>query len=131
MQEDEVGRPIYGEAFYGWLFLKSDQDNFENDLTDHLIPVRNEWEEDSSNMYRLEFAGINAFAREAEASILGDLPLLPCVFIIMCLFTCLVFFKWDRVKSRSLLGIGAVATIGLSIMSGYGLMFICGEFFCV
>ena len=131
LREDEYGRPIYGESFYGWFYMKSDYTNFENLLTDHLMGLRNEWNNDSDNMFNLEFAGITAFEREAMTSILGDLPLLPCVFVIMCMFTCLVFFKWDRVKSRSLLGIGAVVTITMSIMSGYGFMFICGKFFLV
>ena len=129
LREDEYGRPIYAESFYGWFFMKSDYTKFENLLTDQLLGLRNEWNSDSDNIYRLEFAGITAFEREAKTSIMGDLPLLPCVFIIMCMFTCLVFFKWDRVKSRSLLGIGAVVTIFMSILSGYGLMFICGKFF--
>ena len=127
MKEDEFGRPIYGEAFYGWFFLKSEFDLFENLMTDNLMGLRNEWLDDSSNIYRLEFAGITAFEREAKTAIMGDLPLLPVVFIIMCLFTCLVFFKWHRVQSRSLLGIGAVVTIVMSILSGYGLMFLFGK----
>jgi hypothetical protein len=48
------------------------------------------------------------------------------VFIIMSIFTCLVFMKQHKVYSRSLLGLAAVFSVLLSLMSGYGSMFICG-----
>jgi Niemann-Pick C1 protein len=44
----------------------------------------------------------------------------------MTIFTSLVFFKRHKVHSRSLLGVGAVTSILLSMMSSYGLMFLCG-----
>jgi uncharacterized BrkB/YihY/UPF0761 family membrane protein len=55
------------------------------------------------------------------------IPLVPIVFVIMGIFTSLVFWKKDKVQSRSLLGFGAVMTVLLSIMSGYGLQFLIGK----
>jgi uncharacterized BrkB/YihY/UPF0761 family membrane protein len=60
-------------------------------------------------------------------AIVADIPLVPIVFVIMGIFTSLVFWKNDKVQSRSLLGFGAVVTVLLSIISGYGLQFVIGK----
>jgi uncharacterized BrkB/YihY/UPF0761 family membrane protein len=60
-------------------------------------------------------------------AIVDDIPLVPIVFVIMGIFTSLVFWKKDKVQSRSLLGFGAVVTVLLSIISGYGLQFVIGK----
>jgi predicted RND superfamily exporter protein len=44
----------------------------------------------------------------------------------MSMFTCLVFCKWHKVYSRTLLGLSAVVAVFLSIAASYGLMFIFG-----
>jgi Niemann-Pick C1 protein len=44
----------------------------------------------------------------------------------MCCFTCFVFYKKHKVKSRSLLGVSAVVSVLLSIATAYGLLFIFG-----
>jgi Niemann-Pick C1 protein len=44
----------------------------------------------------------------------------------MTIFTSLVFFKRHKVHSRSLLGVGAVTSVLLSMVSSYGFMFLCG-----
>lgn len=126
-KEDANGRPVYGECFFGWVFMKNERGAFEADLTEVLMETRNGWLSEPDNMYHLEFSGISAFESEAKSAIIGDIPLLPMVFIIMCAFTCMIFFKWHRVQSRTTLGIGAVVTILMSILSGYGLLFIFGE----
>jgi uncharacterized BrkB/YihY/UPF0761 family membrane protein len=60
-------------------------------------------------------------------AIVDDIPLVPIVFVVMAIFTSLVFWKKDKVQSRSLLGFGAVVTVLLSIISGYGLQFLIGK----
>lgn len=62
------------------------------------------------------------FARAIE----DDLPLLPLVFILMLVFTCSVFCKRNAVGSQTLLGLAGVVSVLLAIMTGYGLMFVCG-----
>jgi predicted RND superfamily exporter protein len=42
------------------------------------------------------------------------------------MFTCLAFFKWHKVHSRTLLGLSAVVAVLISIASGYGILFIIG-----
>jgi Niemann-Pick C1 protein len=59
-------------------------------------------------------------------AVVADLPLIPIVFVLMTVFTSLVFFKRHKVHSRSLLGVGAVTSVLLSMVSSYGLMFLCG-----
>ena len=61
-----------------------------------------------------------------ERAILEDIPLIPIVFLIMSVFTAIVFFKRDPIQSRSLLGFGAVVAVLLSLLSGFGLLFTIG-----
>lgn len=49
--------------------------------------------------------------------------------IIMSLLCVLVFSRKDKIYSRGLLGFGAVVAVTLSLMTGYGLMFIAGVTF--
>jgi hypothetical protein len=63
-----------------------------------------------------------------ERALVNDIPLVPIVFIVMAIFTSLIFWKKDKVQSRSLLGFCAVVTVLLSIMSGYGLLFLIGTY---
>lgn len=44
----------------------------------------------------------------------------------MSIFTCTIFFRRDWIFSRTLLGLGAVASVLLAIFTGYGVLFICG-----
>ena len=58
-----------------------------------------------------------------------DIPLIPIVFVVMSIFTALVFWKRDKVRSQSLLGFSAVISVLLSLFSGFGLLFIIGVSF--
>ena len=100
---------------------------FEDVVVENLLELRKSWEEDDNNV-SLEFFTFRSIPNEFERAIFLDLPLYPAVFFIMCGFTCLTFFRRDRVHSRCLLGIGAVVTIALSLLTGCGLMFIIGMF---
>lgn len=66
-----------------------------------------------------------------------DIPLVPAVFVIMAIFTCIVFSttrKQDQddenhaCEQRILLGVGAVFTVLLSLVSAYGLLWACGTY---
>lgn len=59
-------------------------------------------------------------------ALMDDIPLLPMVFIIMSAFTTFVFYRRDRLYSRSFLGFCGVVCVLLSLVTGYGLMFLCG-----
>jgi hypothetical protein len=100
----------------------------EVDIIDALKDVHDGWAIEDSNMFRLEFLTLRSMADELMRAIANDIPLVPGVFIIMSCFTCLVFFRRDKIQSRTLLGLGSVVTIIMSMLSGYGLAFICGAY---
>jgi len=101
-------------------------ETFEDNVLDVLLDMRDEWSRDKDNTLVLEVTADGSFSDEFERAIINDIPLIPIVFIIMSIFTAIVFFKPDKVKSRSLLGFGAVVTVLLSILSGFGFLFLCG-----
>jgi Niemann-Pick C1 protein len=98
----------------------------ERDLLKRMLHLRQEWEEDENNPYSLEIISPISFPDEFNRGIVKDIPLVALVFVEMAIFTCIVFSKADWVHSRSMLGLGAVACVLLSIMTGYGLMFLIG-----
>lgn len=100
--------------------------DLEMQMNDVLFALRDEMKNTPGKDIRLEFITQKSLPDELVRAIAVDIPLLPFVMIIMLGFTCLVFFRWDKIKSRTSLGFGAVATIALAIMSGYGLVFIVG-----
>jgi Niemann-Pick C1 protein len=73
-----------------------------------------------------------SFDDEFRRLIMGDLWLGPFVYILMSIFTCVVFWKRDdRIRSQASLGLGAVASVLLAIMLGYGIVFIIGVPFTI
>ena len=101
--------------------------DFETMALEALLDLREEWaNEEPAQPFRLEVYTPRSVPDEMTRAVASDLPLLPLVFTIMALFTCLVFFRRDQVQSRALLGIGSVVTIVCSIMTGFGFSFILG-----
>jgi len=74
----------------------------------------------------MEIITTRGFEEEFVRGIIADLPLIPAAFVIMSLFCCFVFSKRNRVESRSLLGVGAVVSVLLAVITSYGIMFIGG-----
>lgn len=101
-------------------------EDFEEQALDVVLAIREDWANEAGNDFRMEVQAWRSFDDEFTRAIEGDIPLLPVVFIIMSIFTCIVFSKRDKVMSRSLLGFGGVVSVLLSILSGFGLMFTCG-----
>ena len=91
-----------------------------------MMDLQKAWDEDPNNSFRLDFFTTISFDREFSRAIVKDIPLMPLVFGIMSVLCCLFFADRDIVKSRSLLGFGALTTILLGMMFGYGLMFLIG-----
>jgi Niemann-Pick C1 protein len=103
-----------------------ESEDFEEPALNAVLALQEQWEAQSANNFRLEVQAVRSFSDEFTRAIVADIPLVPIVFVIMSIFTCAVFFKRDKVRSRSLLGFSAVISVLLSIMSGYGLMFVSG-----
>lgn len=133
-----VGKPEYdnitgllvgAQSITVVISLPQDDENgetseFEEVALEQMLKLKDDWLEEGP--HRIEVVADRSFSDEFERAILIDLPLVPLVFFIMGAFTSLVFWKKDRVLSRSFLGLLAVVSVLLSIMAGYGIMFACG-----
>ncbi len=96
------------------------------DAVEVLLDLRREWSLHTSS-YRLEILSSTSYSNEFQESVQQDVKLLPFVFVIMTTFSALVFYRRDVVQSSSLcLGIGAVVTVVLSILTSFGLLFTIG-----
>ncbi|CAB9526306.1 Pick type protein homolog 1B [Seminavis robusta] len=104
---------------------KEGLEKLEGLMMDKMAQMQVEWDNDASPL-KLEYFAMRSYSDEFQRAIEKDLYLLPIVFFLMSGFTCLVFFRCDRVQSRSLLGIGSVVTILLAIMSSFGILFMIG-----
>jgi hypothetical protein len=130
-QEDENGILTFAQLYIVRIDLPdvgSEAEDFETVALDNALDLKDAWEAEADNAFRLEVVAERSFEDEFARAIMSDLPLIPIVFIIMAVFTCIIFSKCDRVEARSLLGFGAVCCVLLSIMTGYGLMFIIGTY---
>ena len=107
-----------------------------------LLDLRQEWSSPKGDdagseetTFRLE-AYFTDHSLEAETlrAVFKDLPLIPIVFVIMAIFTCLVFSVSHRpdgsgrCKQRLWLGFGAVSAVCLSMAASYGMLFIIGTY---
>ena len=103
-----------------------DAEEFETDAIDTLLDLAKRWDRNATSPYVLEIVAERSFDDEIAAAIAADIPLVPVVFIVMGIFTSIIFARFrDPVQSRGFLGFTAVVSVLLAIMSGYGLMFIC------
>ena len=100
--------------------------DFEFDAVESILELRERWEKDSSSILSLEVYTDTSFDLEFERALDEDFILVPFVFILMGVFTAAVFYKRDPVLARSMMGFGAVVSVLLSLMSGYGILFIIG-----
>ncbi len=100
--------------------------DFEELVLEKLLELQEKWIQEDGNKFRVDFFAERSFSDEFSRAIVKDIPLVPAVFVIMSIFTSLVFWQRDQVQSRATLGFGAVCCVLLAIMTGYGLLFICG-----
>ena len=93
----------------------------ESAMVDEVLQLRDEWTEAASdNAYHVEVIGAHSSSIESTRTIYENLPLIPVVATLMSGFTAIVFFKRDWLHSQTLLGVGAVVCITMSLLSGYG-----------
>jgi len=100
-------------------------DEFEKDISGVLSKIRKEWEADG-NEWRLEYILNSSIENEMKRTIDKDIPLLVLAFIMMFVLCALYFAKRDPVQSQSIIGIGAVLSIVLSLMAVFGFLFSVG-----
>ncbi|CAB9518965.1 Pick C1-like protein 1 [Seminavis robusta] len=112
---------------------------FQEIALDRLKELKTKWEledkEANPESVKLEFFTVYAYLLEYERALTNDMPLVPLTFYVMLLFTCIVFHRLGMGSgkspngiepSRFSLGMLSTFTIGMSLMTGYGLMFCIG-----
>lgn len=101
--------------------------SFEKLVILGLLDFRQDLQSNDSNVFQIEVLSAQSYANETVRAIEKDIALLPIIVGIMCAFSCWVYFKRDRVQSSCLcLGIGAVASVILSLITSYGILFLVG-----
>ena len=77
--------------------------------------------------YRLEYNSDRSTGDELQRSASKDLPLIAVAFLVMMGYIAIILGSCkDRVRSQSLVGLGAVTAIVLSMLAGYGISFLFG-----
>lgn len=108
---------------------------FELAAIENLMALREKWQQAASaekeagmehSTMQLEFFTVLSYETEFQRAIFADIPLVFFVGAIMVGFTCLVFFKRDRIQSRSLLGISSVHSIAMALFMAHGILFTAG-----
>jgi len=108
--------------------LGKDTDELEIQLLDKLSDLKRHWTKspDTASV-KLEYFTFNAYQAEFQRAIDQDMILVVVLIVVMISFTVFVFYKpKEKVQSRGLLGVFAFATIGCSLLTGYGIMFVAG-----
>jgi Patched family len=130
-QEANNATAIAGaQSFMVIISLPEDRDgntasaDFEKKALEAVFNVQERLEQGST--FRVETIADRSFTDEFGRAIINDIPLVAVVFVVMSIFTCAIFFKKNRIQARSTLGFMAVLSILLSILAGYGFMFVCG-----
>lgn len=104
--------------------LGAETDALEQQLLDKLADLRHKYR---NRKVQLEYFTITAYQQEFQRAMNQDMPLVFILTAVMISFTSFVFWRpKEKVKSRALLGVYSFVTIGMSLLSGYGFMFICG-----
>ena len=117
---------VAGTSYASALPLPGPAEWLEDAIIVALEQLNDEWKSDPSIIYRVELVTARSFEEETKRAITTDLPLTPFVVIMMSIFTALVFYERNWVTSRTAVGLGSVFCVVLSLMSGYGLMFLLG-----
>jgi len=111
----------------------------EGIVLDRLLELRKQWTTETpsgenDDKFALEVFIVSYLEKETTRAVMKDLPLTAIVFVIMAVFTCVVFSSNGSAKnsqtassSHYLLGVGAVLCVGLSLATSYGLGYIIGK----
>ncbi|CAB9506138.1 Pick C1-like protein 1 [Seminavis robusta] len=108
---------------------------FEKDMLERLQDLREKYiaEDQASgvSVSTMDVMTLYAYELEYQRAIFGDLYLVAVVAMFMCGFVMITFARFGfgddgGQKSRALLGLSSVYTIGCSMLTGNGLMFLIG-----
>ena len=120
---DEKGVDVItAQSFVNAFFfpaVEGETSSFEVEALEASFPVRNELAESGNQQpFRLEVMSEVSYPMEFARAIGDDLVLVPLAFLLMTVFTCIIFFRRHPVESRLLLGLAAVVTILCSLLAG-------------
>jgi len=130
LSSDEDSELLQFASSYLGVMLLSPQEEISEDLeakaTVALYNLNDHWA-DASATCVVEVESERSFSDELERGILQDIPFMALAFAIMICFCAFYLLNWsDWVQSQGVLGIGAVATIIMSLLTGFGLLFCIG-----
>jgi len=108
--------------------LSDELNKFQNDFVDKFLKLKEDLAQDPENTYGYDVTLTCDYSGAAELTrgLRDDAYLVYVAFLVMVLFCSAILSKPDRVKSQSLLGVGAVAAVFISVALGYGIMFCVG-----
>lgn len=104
----------------------SESKDFDSAATNLVFSIREKWKRDKIHCSAEVFTD-RTFEDEIERGVSQAIPFVASAFVIIGGFCALYFASWNNLlRSQSLLGVGAVATVSLSIMTSFGLLFAVG-----
>lgn len=110
----------------------SETDVLETELLSRLDTLRRQWMKNdrqasnTTNTLAMDILSVHAYQLELLRVVVEDLYLVGVSIITMVACTCLYFYSRDAAKSRVRLGIASMITILCSVMTAFGIMFLCG-----
>ena len=110
-------------------------DDFESDALERLSKLQAKYQSNDSTAtdsvvpvaVQLEYFTMNGYQYEMMRAMFMDFPLVAVLIVVMVAFAMLIFSdRHDRVQSRGMVGLYSFTTIGLSLFTGYGIMWCIG-----
>ncbi|CAB9519398.1 Pick C1-like protein 1 [Seminavis robusta] len=99
---------------------------FEYNAVRALYALQDKWDQKGLDC-KLEATSLRSVEDENMRGVEKDTPTMAAAFVIMAGLCAVYLGKYsDLVQSRALLGVGAIVTVVLSLMTSYGFMFIIG-----
>lgn len=105
---------------------ESDEYDFEIDAVRALYDLQDQWDEQGIQC-SVEANSYRALDDESKRGVEKDIPMMALAFVFMGILCALYLSNFKNfVHSRAMLGLGAIATILLSVMTSYGILFMVG-----
>jgi hypothetical protein len=124
---DDISLLTSAQSYLGFIpKSESDEYYFEYDAVVALYQLQDTWDQQGIQCH-VEANSFRALDDENTRGVEKDVPMMATAFLLMGI-VCAVHLSniQNLVQSRTILGLGAVVTIALSIMTSYGLLFVIG-----
>ena len=105
----------------------SDILKWEGKFLEHVKSLTNRFKQRGLDLYFFTFKSIDD---SIDQSTSGDIKFISITFTIMCTFSCLALSRFRNfVTGHGLAGMVGILVVGMGILSGFGLVIICGTKF--